>query len=282
MLVIPCVSAFNYTVGSYGYNFGQEITATMPVSSEAQTNYQVRVNVSSSTGVSTATTVYTNGTARSDWYDLVFTDTSNSILPYWLENGTTTSSTAYAWVKLPSITTDGATKFRVYYGNSTKTTSSMDGLNTFPIWDDFYGLPDGTLNRTKWNVITGMPHIASGYYMAVVNASTDDVASNAVFDWVNYSVRMRIYTTNFGLSTMTGYTGFVNTSTLNATLAALGNVTDTYQGASVHHVTSEISAFSISGSGNLVLLEAYRDYANDTLADAARLISIRLKYGRTV
>jgi len=71
-------------------------------------------------------------------------------------------------------------------------------------------------------------------------------------------------------------------STLNATLGALGNVTDTYQGASVHHVTSEISAFAISGTGNLVVLEVYRDYASDTLSDAARLISIRLKYGRTV
>jgi hypothetical protein len=71
-------------------------------------------------------------------------------------------------------------------------------------------------------------------------------------------------------------------ATLNATLAALTNATDTYLGASVMHVTAESSSFTPSGTGNLLLLEVYRDYANDTLPDAARFISLRLKYGRTV
>ena len=48
------------------------------------------------------------------------------------------------------------------------------------------------------------------------------------------------------------------------------------------HVTSETSLGTPGGSGNLLLLELIRDYANDTDTDAAMFISLRLKYGRTV
>jgi len=70
--------------------------------------------------------------------------------------------------------------------------------------------------------------------------------------------------------------------TLNATLLALANATDTFQGASIPHYTAETSSFSPSGSGNLLFLELNRDYATDTLADDARFICLWLKVGRTV
>lgn len=69
---------------------------------------------------------------------------------------------------------------------------------------------------------------------------------------------------------------------LNATLEALGNVTDTFITASDLHVTAETTLSAPSGTGNELLLELYRDYANDTLADPARFVSLRIKYGRTI
>lgn len=71
-------------------------------------------------------------------------------------------------------------------------------------------------------------------------------------------------------------------ATLNATLGTLGSITDTFQAANYLHVTAESSALTIGGSGNLILLELIRDYANDTDTDPVRFVNIRLKYGRTV
>lgn len=70
--------------------------------------------------------------------------------------------------------------------------------------------------------------------------------------------------------------------TLNATLGALGSLTDTFIAANDRHVTAESSALTIGGSGDYVILELTRDYGTDTDTDAARFISLRLKYGRTV
>jgi hypothetical protein len=70
--------------------------------------------------------------------------------------------------------------------------------------------------------------------------------------------------------------------TLNATLGTLGSLTDTFIAANDLHLTAESSALTVGGSGNLLLLELIRDYANDTDTDAALFISLRLKYGRTV
>jgi hypothetical protein len=70
--------------------------------------------------------------------------------------------------------------------------------------------------------------------------------------------------------------------TLNATLGTLASVTDTFIDANDLHVTAETSLGTPGGSGNLLLLELIRDYANDTDTDAAMLVSLRLKYGRTI
>jgi hypothetical protein len=71
-------------------------------------------------------------------------------------------------------------------------------------------------------------------------------------------------------------------ATLNATLGTLGSITDTFLAANYLHVSAESSALTIGGTGNLLLLELIRDYANDTDTDAANLVSLRIKYGRTV
>jgi hypothetical protein len=70
--------------------------------------------------------------------------------------------------------------------------------------------------------------------------------------------------------------------TLNATLGTLGSLTDTFLAANDLHVTAESSALTVGGTGNLLLLELIRDYANDTDTDAAQFVSLRIKYGRTV
>jgi len=70
--------------------------------------------------------------------------------------------------------------------------------------------------------------------------------------------------------------------TLNATLGTLGSLTDTFIAANDLHVTAETNLGTPDGSGNLLLLELIRDYANDTDTDAALFVSLRLKYGRTV
>lgn len=169
MISLPA-SAYNYTIGSYGYDFGQQFTATAAGSSGTLSGYQVAVNLSNSTGVSTATKLYTNGTTRVDWTDIVFTDGSDNLLNFWIENNTATATDAYAYVRVPTISTGGTT-IRAYYGNASQLVSGMNGYST-------YGRPIPSVtvsiqNSTHSESYASTTNNAGGYYA--------DASTSAVF-----------------------------------------------------------------------------------------------------
>jgi len=121
-------------------------------STSALTDYQVSIILDNRTGLSTTTLFYTNGTTRSTWEDVAWTDTSNAILGFWKENRTDTTTNTTWWIKVPSIANNNTTKIRLFYGNASKTTSYADGDATFPLFDDF---PGTTLNTSKWTTPAG-------------------------------------------------------------------------------------------------------------------------------
>lgn len=173
-LIVGVASAFNYTIDGTGYNFGQQFTATAPSGTGILSDYQVRVNLSSLVAPSTATTLYTNASTRSDWNDIRFTDGTN-LLPHWIENNTYTATNAVAWVRTP--VSPAGTTIRVYYGNATKATSSIDGLNTFPYFDDFLGTAINTTQTTASSSGAGTTTVGSG----VVLIHSTDTTGRSVY-----------------------------------------------------------------------------------------------------
>ena len=86
----------------------------------------------------------TAGKIQADLDDLRFTDINGTVLPYWIED--TTTSSVDVWVKMPSIPTTGATVY-FYYGNA-QATSEQNGNNVFEFFDDFSG---SSLDTGKWS-----------------------------------------------------------------------------------------------------------------------------------
>ncbi len=180
LICIQAVSANILPLSSYSGNitFTYNIDPTMG----SQTDYQVKFILSNLTGVSGTYSgeniIYTNGSTRTDWYDVNATDGSGNPLAFWLENNTYTAKNATAWVNVPTISVANTSTGRWYYGNTTQTASTMNGLNTFPIWDDFL---EG-LNTTKWvqsgSTITASPsagtlqiHASSDAYQGIYTSA---------------------------------------------------------------------------------------------------------------
>jgi len=182
-------------------------------STSAQTDYQVKMILDNRTGSSTTTLFYTNGTTRSDWIDVAWTDTSNATLGFWKENRTDTATNTTWWIKVPSISNDNTTKIRLFYGNASETTSYMSGNDTFEFFDDFEG---SSLNMGKWT--------KSGTVTITVSNSTVTFPGDAGGSWIksiptygtNYTVRSR-----FKANLWSGESpavGFVNAGTTNYAL----------------------------------------------------------------
>lgn len=111
-------------------------------SSAAQTDYQVLV------------TVAYDSDMQADFDDLRFTTSDKTtLIDYWIESKTD-SSIARVWVEVPTIA-NGNTTIYMYYGNSS-TTSLSNGLNTFPLFDDFSG------TMAKWTGGNGTVTVSGG------------------------------------------------------------------------------------------------------------------------
>lgn len=119
------------------------------------TGYQVKFVINRSTGNNDGDNIYVGTSCREDYGDLRFTDTSDNLLPYWIEPGYTSSS-AIVWVKC-TLTGTAYTNIVLQYGKSDATTVS-NGSDTFPFFDDFSG---GSVDSSKWT-ITGSPVITDG------------------------------------------------------------------------------------------------------------------------
>jgi PKD repeat protein len=126
------------------YSYYSDITVTNP---PAMADYQMSV------------TVPYRANMKSDFGDIRFIGSDGTTAyNYWMEKKTDGASAVF-WVKVPVASTG---TFRMYYGNSSLTTTS-DGTNTFDFFDDF----SGTLS--KWTVekpVGIYPRIESGYLAA--------------------------------------------------------------------------------------------------------------------
>ncbi len=129
------------------------------------TNYQLKITVNNSSGVSTGSTVYLNGSSLAWPNDFRFTNSSDTNLDFWIESNTSTEATV--WVEFNSIASGATTQslFYIYYGNAGASTVS-NGSNTFPFFDHF----DGDLG--KWQGSTSACSIASSIVTLTANSST--------------------------------------------------------------------------------------------------------------
>ncbi|OVE81248.1 hypothetical protein BVY03_04280, partial [bacterium K02(2017)] len=104
-----------------------------------QINYPVKINLT-----------YQN-LMQSDFSDLRFTNSNNTILPHWVESKIDSTS-AIIWVKVDSLAANSTTNIYMYYANDTATETS-NGDSTFNFFDDF---SDVTLNADKWTELNGL------------------------------------------------------------------------------------------------------------------------------
>lgn len=98
--------------------------------------YTILLNVSNSIGINNATYLFCNGHCNINFTDIIFTLDNTTLLPFWIENGTS----GKVWINL---TTNGTVN--MYYGKSSSLSSINNGTNTFRFFDDFSG------GLSKWN-----------------------------------------------------------------------------------------------------------------------------------
>lgn len=162
-----------------GYGYYQD--ATVNNTGSDQSYYQMNFTVNTSAGTSSESVIYLNSHAESDLDDLRFTDISDNIYPYFIEN---TANPYNIWVNITTPTGDSTV--RVQYGNAS--TSSVSNItDTFPFGDEFVGT---ALEGAFWDT-SGTVSVGSG--IATVTGIGSQLRSDAVFAYgVNHSIRANI------------------------------------------------------------------------------------------
>jgi len=111
-----------------GYSKRKSITVSN--SGSTLTNYQMKFTVYRSTGTDSGFNVYVGTNCQDDYEDIRFTNSTNTVLDYWIESYD--ASSAVIWVEADSLNSGNAT-LNLYYGN-TGATSASSGTNTFIQW----------------------------------------------------------------------------------------------------------------------------------------------------
>jgi hypothetical protein len=114
----------------------------------ADVNYTINITVINGTSVDSDNTVYINNKMRSDFGDIRFTNSTDSLLNYWMES-VNSGVNATFWIQISDNITSANKTIYVYYGNNGATNIS-NGTNTFIYFDDF---SSGNLNL--WTNMTG-------------------------------------------------------------------------------------------------------------------------------
>ena len=141
--------------------------------SEAVTDYQVKIVVHYDSGEDSGENVYLNGKCRTDFGDIRFTDSDGAtLLDYWMEKKVD-GEYAVFWVKVPNIPLSPESAIiYIYYGKSDALTTS-NGENTFEFFDDFLGT---SLDASKWvdeSESKGVVTVANSYVELDSPAGTD-------------------------------------------------------------------------------------------------------------
>jgi hypothetical protein len=136
-------------------------------STGADVNYTVQIIVVNGTSADSGNIVNITK-ARSDFGDIRFTNSTGSLLNYWIET-LNSGANATFWVQITGNLTSTNQTIYIYYGNSTATNVS-NGDNTFLFFDDFLG---SSLNANKWHSLGGDDDSGSGGTITVSGGILD-------------------------------------------------------------------------------------------------------------
>lgn len=139
----------------------------IPISNagSALTNYQISFTLDTAA-------LITAGKLQADCDDLLLSDQSGNLLPYWVEenNPGCNNAATKIWAKAPSVPASTSTLY-VYYGNPSAGISYLnDGDKVFTFYDDF---ENGGVKNSHWlanswsNDATAFAGTLSGYKTAV-------------------------------------------------------------------------------------------------------------------
>ena len=135
-----------------GYSYRKQFPLSRATG--AVTNYQMLVTVNRDTGSDSGTNTYVGTKCLDTFADVKFTKSDGiTLLDYWIDPDTLTTSLAKIWVECDSIGT-GATPFYMYYGKADDTSSSS-GANTFQLYSD-------CSTTTTWAELGGLVTVSSG------------------------------------------------------------------------------------------------------------------------
>jgi PKD repeat protein len=115
-------------------------------------NYQMRFVVWNTAGTDNGENVYLDGHVKPDFSDLRFTDDANNLLPYWIEQ--TSSTNAVVWVKMPLISSGGT--YLYIYSDNASAVSASNGNAVFEFFEDFE-----SGSTSGWTVDSGVSFTAS-------------------------------------------------------------------------------------------------------------------------
>jgi hypothetical protein len=113
----------------------QPITIDNTGNASTLTNYQVKVDVTYDADM------------QADFDDLRFTNAAGTVLDYWLEKKTDSTS-ATIWVEVDSIPASSTATVYLYYGNA-GAASASNMSNTFVFGDEF---PGSSVDTGKWTI----------------------------------------------------------------------------------------------------------------------------------
>jgi hypothetical protein len=133
--------AFAVNGVTFGYRKKHTLTNSLAA---VLSNYPTKIIVNYGAGADGGGTVYCNSKCKTDFGDVTFTSSDGvTLIDYWLEYKVDSTSAIF-WVEVPSFAASTTTDIFMYYGNSSKTTSS-NGTNTFDFFDDF---ADGSISAS--------------------------------------------------------------------------------------------------------------------------------------
>ena len=163
--------------------------AVIGSTSDAGTNYQIKIKVHYGSGTDSGENVYLNEHCRSDFGDIRFTDDDGvTELDYWMEEKVD-SDYAIFWVEVPSIpaSPDNAIIY-IYYGKPDATTTS-NGKSTFPIFYDFNTdeSSEWILDAGQWQWDTTNGWLRTGGTSGQTRARVKDATVST-----GHAIRMRI------------------------------------------------------------------------------------------
>ena len=145
--------------GSGALPYNEQFDPTATTTTHDLYDYQVRIDVDYDLSMKT------------DFSDLRFTDSDGTtLISYWVQTYTASTS-AIAWVKVPTIPASSTKWIWMYYGNPVANSIS-NGETTFELFDDF-----NILNASKWSA-NGSPRVENG---ALICDYTSKVTSLSSF-----------------------------------------------------------------------------------------------------